>query len=107
MPIIDFQDVLCRHCYRCIRSCETKAIRFSGGHAYIMPELCILCGQCSLVCPTGAITMVPLHPDDDLSPMIPSVNEALCIGCGACEHLCPVRPVSAIQVEGHEVHKHI
>ena len=42
-----------------------------------------------------------------LYSMIPSVNETLCIGCGACEHLCPVRPVSAIQVEGHEVHKHI
>ena len=30
-----------------------------------------------------------------------------CTGCGACEHLCPVRPLSAIHVEGHEVHKMI
>ena len=59
MPIIDFQDVLCRHCYRCIRSCETKAIRFSGGHAYIMPELCILCGQCYVNCPQAEKKVSP------------------------------------------------
>ncbi|MGX8682351.1 MAG: 4Fe-4S binding protein, partial [Bacteroidales bacterium] len=31
----------------------------------------------------------------------------LCIGCGACENLCPSRPISAIHVEGHEVHRTI
>ena len=30
-----------------------------------------------------------------------------CIGCGACENLCPSRPLAAIHVEGHEVHKTI
>ena len=51
MPIIDFKDVLCRHCYRCVRSCEVKAIRFTGGHAHVMPEFCVLCGQCYVNCP--------------------------------------------------------
>jgi len=54
-----------------------------------------------------AIEMVPLDPDDDLSPSIPAINESRCIGCGACEYVCPARPFSAIYVEGHEVHKTI
>ena len=28
-----------------------------------------------------------------------------CIGCGACEHLCPSNPLSAIYVEGYQVHR--
>ena len=36
---------------------------------------------------------------------VPAVNPEQCIGCGACEFHCPARPVSAIYVEGHEVHK--
>ena len=32
---------------------------------------------------------------------------AACIGCGACENLCPARPLSAIYVEGHEMHREI
>ena len=27
-----------------------------------------------------------------------------CIGCGACEYYCPVRPLSAIYVDGYDVH---
>ena len=47
------------------------------------------------------------NPEDMLSIRIPSVNEQMCIGCGACENLCPARPVAAIHVEGHLVHKDI
>jgi NAD-dependent dihydropyrimidine dehydrogenase PreA subunit len=32
------------------------------------------------------------------------VAEEICIGCGKCEYLCPVRPISAITVNGREVH---
>ncbi len=49
--------------------------------------------------------MVPSDPDDPRSLQIPVVDEERCIGCGACENLCPARPLSAIYVEGHEVHR--
>jgi formate hydrogenlyase subunit 6/NADH:ubiquinone oxidoreductase subunit I len=65
------------------------------------------CGNCERHCPVGAIEMVQLDESDELSPMVPVVNEARCIGCGACENLCPARPFSAIYVEGHEVHKEV
>jgi len=48
--------------------------------------------------------MVKKNPGDPDSILIPAVNEALCIGCGACENLCPSRPISAIRVNGLQVH---
>jgi ferredoxin len=41
----------CRSCYKCIRSCPTKSISFLNGQASIIPEECVLCGKCFLVCP--------------------------------------------------------
>ena len=46
MPIIDFKATMCKHCYKCVRGCEVKSIMIRDGHAYIMPNRCILCGQC-------------------------------------------------------------
>ena len=100
------------------------------GHAVWTRDLCIPvkdekpCGLCSRKCPAGAIQMVPLQAgvhqdgwrwrdaDNQEIPrekvlLIPVVNEEKCIGCGACENLCPSSPISAIHVEGHEVHKEI
>ena len=100
------------------------------GHAVWTRELCVPvkdekpCGLCARKCPAQAIQMVPLqagvHQDGrrwrdadgqeiprEKLLLIPVVNEETCIGCGACENLCPSSPISAIYVEGHEVHKEI
>ncbi len=100
------------------------------GHAVWTRELCIPvrdekpCGLCARKCPAQAIQMVPLQAgvhqdgwrwrdaDNQEIPrekvlLIPVVNEEKCIGCGACENLCPSNPLSAIHVEGHEVHREI
>lgn len=44
----------CMNCYKCIRNCPVKSIRFSDNQANIIAEDCILCGQCFLVCPQNA-----------------------------------------------------
>ena len=44
----------CKNCYKCIRHCPVKAIRFSAGQAHVVGEECILCGQCFAVCPQNA-----------------------------------------------------
>ena len=44
----------CKNCYKCIRHCPVKAIRFSGNQAHIISNDCILCGQCFVVCPQNA-----------------------------------------------------
>ena len=48
----------CKNCYKCIRHCPVKSIRFSGGQAHIMEEDCVLCGQCFVVCPQDAKQIV-------------------------------------------------
>ncbi len=44
----------CKNCYKCIRHCPVKSIRFSGNQAHIVSDECILCGQCFVVCPQNA-----------------------------------------------------
>ncbi len=44
----------CKNCYKCIRHCPVKSIRFSANQAHIIGDECILCGQCVVVCPQNA-----------------------------------------------------
>ena len=48
----------CKNCYKCIRHCPVKAIRFSGNQAHIIGNECILCGQCFVMCPQNAKQIV-------------------------------------------------
>ena len=48
----------CKHCYKCIRHCPVKSIRFSGNQAHIIGDECILCGHCFVVCPQNAKEIV-------------------------------------------------
>lgn len=120
-PVMSYERGYCRpECNRCSQVCPAGAIKpiskaektaVHVGHAVWIKKNCVPvtdgveCGNCARHCPVHAIEMVPLNPNDDLSPQIPAVNESRCIGCGACENLCPSRPFSAIYVEGHEVHR--
>ena len=44
----------CKNCYKCIRHCPVKAIRFSAGQAHVVGDECVLCGQCFAICPQNA-----------------------------------------------------
>ena len=48
----------CKSCHKCIRHCPVKSIRFSAGQAHIIPDECILCGRCFVVCPQNAKQIV-------------------------------------------------
>lgn len=115
-PEMSYEKGYCKaDCTRCSEVCPTGAIRkitaqektqYHIGTAHVNRELCITetgtnCGKCAQMCPAGAILMVA---DGDMGNMRPTVNEEVCIGCGACEQYCPVRPISAITVNGKEVH---
>lgn len=114
-PEMSFEKGYCRpECTRCGELCPAGAIlpiskevktNFHLGTAGVDVNLCLeatgksKCGKCAQACPTGAIMMV-----DDGEHRRPVVAEEVCIGCGKCEYLCPVRPISAITVNGKEVH---
>ncbi len=49
--MFDLKSDNCKNCYKCIRYCPVKAIRFESGKAEIDMEKCIACGQCFVVCP--------------------------------------------------------
>lgn len=44
----------CQDCYKCIRECPVKAIKIESDRASIVKDLCIFCGRCTLICPSGA-----------------------------------------------------
>ena len=115
-PEMSYEKGYCRpECTRCSKVCPTGAIlpiskeqktQYHIGTAKVNLELCLSatgkthCGKCASMCPTGAIVMV--KGEDGHSR--PTVAEEVCIGCGACEQYCPSRPISAIVVNGKEVH---
>ena len=55
---LTFKKSNCKNCYKCIRHCPVKSIRFSGNQAHIIGDECILCGHCVVVCPQNAKQIV-------------------------------------------------
>jgi len=122
-PEMSFERGYCRpECVKCSEVCPAKAIipitlaaksATQIGHAVWIKANCLVlrdditCTSCERHCPTGAIRLVPQPNAKPKSPKIPVVDTERCIGCGACESLCPARPLSAIYVEGNEVHKRV
>ena len=58
MDCLTLKKSNCKNCYKCIRHCPVKSIRFSGNQAYIIGSDCIMCGQCFVVCPQDAKQIV-------------------------------------------------
>lgn len=117
-PEMSFEKGYCDiACNECSKVCPAGAITpiepedktsIQIGHAVWIKQNCVVlsdgvsCGNCARHCPVGAITMV-----ETAEGKIPAIDTERCIGCGTCEYLCPSRPLSAIYVEGHEVHRNV
>ncbi len=43
-------------CRQCIDVCSTEAISADGDHVRVEPHLCMGCGACTTVCPSGALS---------------------------------------------------
>ena len=58
-----YRENLCAHsrsqiegCTACIDICSTRAIAPDGDHVKVDPHLCMGCGACATVCPSGAMS---------------------------------------------------
>lgn len=66
-----YKSSICAHsrsqkvgCNQCIDVCSTDAISADGDHVKVEPHLCMGCGGCAIVCPSGAMTYAyPSAPD--------------------------------------------
>lgn len=63
MGYIHVKNANCKNCYKCLKNCVVKSIRYIDGRVDVISDGCILCGKCINVCPQGAKTVVnPLEP---------------------------------------------
>ena len=67
----NYKASICAHsrskqpgCTQCIDVCSAAAIRSDGDQIFVEPHLCVGCGACTTVCPSGALTYAyPAVPD--------------------------------------------
>lgn len=67
--------------------------RFRGIHEFI-PELCIVCYQCSRICPTSCISLSGTRGEDKKMRIDTyDINFEICILCDLCTEVCPTEAV--------------
>lgn len=57
MKWINIDNGNCSDCYKCLRSCPSKAIKINDGSASVIEDMCIVCGHCRTGCPQDIIKM--------------------------------------------------
>ncbi|WP_026894719.1 [Fe-Fe] hydrogenase large subunit C-terminal domain-containing protein [Clostridiisalibacter paucivorans] len=70
MKFIDFDKDKCNNCYKCLRTCPSKAITILEHHAEIVDDVCIYCGKCQVICPQGALSI-----KDDVSKVKDAIRD--------------------------------
>lgn len=64
MKYIHVSEANCKNCYKCLKVCPVKSIRYSDNHVEVLDEACVLCGRCIRNCPQKAKSLI-----NDLSPV--------------------------------------
>lgn len=58
MNYMNLSGANCKNCYKCLRSCPVKAIKFKNQQAEIVEDRCIACSHCLSICPQNARQIV-------------------------------------------------
>lgn len=58
MKYMNFSKANCKNCYKCLRGCPVKAIKFKNDQAEIEEDRCIACSHCLSICPQNARNVV-------------------------------------------------
>ncbi|MBF0452111.1 MAG: 4Fe-4S binding protein [Candidatus Magnetomorum sp.] len=62
IPQIDTE--VCTACEACVERCWFNAIQIKDGHASVLEDKCLGCGQCAVGCPESAIQLVEKRSPD-------------------------------------------
>ena len=58
MSYINVRKANCKNCYRCIKNCHVKSIKYENDRIVILEDACILCGKCITTCPQKAKSII-------------------------------------------------
>ena len=70
MKYINVAEANCKNCYKCLKVCPVKSIKYSNNHVEVLENECILCGRCIRNCPQHAKSLV-----NDISAIKQAVGE--------------------------------
>ena len=70
MKYINVAEANCKNCYKCLKVCPVKSIKYSNYHVEVLENECILCGRCIRNCPQHAKSLV-----NDISAIKQAVGE--------------------------------
>jgi heterodisulfide reductase subunit A len=73
---------------------DTGVVTISPTTATVIAERCVGCGDCVVVCPYTAISLVEGKAE---------VNSALCKGCGTCAAACPAGAIKALHFTDEQI----
>lgn len=60
----------CKNCYKCLKHCSVKSIRYMDNRVEVLEDECVLCGRCVNVCPQKAKTV-----ENDPTPVLNWLND--------------------------------
>ena len=58
MKYINVAEANCKNCYKCLKVCPVKSIKYSNNHVEVLENECVLCGRCIRNCPQHAKSLV-------------------------------------------------
>lgn len=70
-------------CQRCVQACPAQAIRLSTGLPVLDPQVCVHCGACLAICPTGVFSQ-------RVDPEALLVERSQALRCERLAVVCPV-----------------
>ena len=70
MKYIRVRKANCKNCYKCLKNCEIKSIKYEDEKVDVLDDQCVLCGKCITTCPQQAKKV-----DNDLVKVREYINE--------------------------------
>lgn len=88
MSYIKVRKANCKNCYKCLKNCIVKSIKYENEKVEILEDQCILCGVCMTTCPQKAkkidndLTLIESYLDDESVTTVASLDPSFVAAFG-------------------------